>query len=137
MRFARLLLAGLLSLGVAIQGFAASRAMEADCPMLHAGSPQHAAPPVEAHDMHGAHDMDHGMADAPAEPPCHGDAPAPAKGDPGHCGCVVGCQPAGSLPLIAAVLPAIEPIVRAPPPPVAARFHSHTSLRHWRPPASI
>ena len=130
------MLACMLSLAVAAQGYASVRAMEAECPMQVAA----ADPPAGGHAMHhmqGMEGMDQGMAMEPAEDagePAHpedcGGSGAAAK----HCGCVTGCQPASAsmaLPLV----PASLPWMRQVPLDEAVSFRSHHSFRHWRPPA--
>lgn len=144
MRFVRFLLTALLCLGVAIQGYASTRVMDADCPMMHtAVAPQADPATASAHDMHQMAGMDHmaGMEHAAGvdpQPPCHtGQPAADDHGIDHHCACIVGCHSAGTLPMGASSGAGLAPGTPNRLPLVAASFHSHNVFRHWRPPASI
>jgi hypothetical protein len=127
MRFLRMALVLVLSLGVGLSGHANVRMMRDSCSMTQ----QHAdAPAPHAHGMHAGH-HEHGLGDA-GHP---GDDTAPA----GHlkpCGCVTGCHSANFHTNIGQVL--VSPVYLARAAIVAEQaFTSHTAFLHWRPPALI
>jgi hypothetical protein len=129
MRISRFLFACLLSLGVAVQGYAGARTMEADCPMLHVM----AAEPVS--DVHAMHEM-HDMAEMGPHHTGHADDSHAGKGTR-HCACAMGCQPANSMFVAMPAMAGAVLVRHHLPPQAAPTFDSHTAFRHWRPPALI
>jgi hypothetical protein len=129
MRVVRLMLACLLGLGVAVQGYASLRVMDASCPMTHHGA-NHLPDTQGAHSAHEhpdavlTHDGHHGD---------HG----PAAEEVTPCACIAGCHLVNSAPLEFALLPAPMMVSRHASLPVEYAFRSHTVFRLWRPPAQI
>jgi hypothetical protein len=124
MRWSRVLLAALLSLGICLQGYAAVR-VEAPCPLMQ---PHALMAGMPAEDMAGV------MA--------HGDCP-PGPNTPDHEHSGTGCPDCMSCQLGVAALPslaAVPLIVRAALPrqtDAQLLFVTRILLPLWRPPALI
>jgi uncharacterized protein involved in copper resistance len=120
MRLMRLFVVCLLSLGVAVQGYAGVRAMDASCPMLQP------AVAIAGHQDHAT--MDHAQMDHSRMDPG-----TPAHGK--HCLHDVGCQPAGHAIASMLVVQALAPAVMQMPAAPAPSFRSHIPALLARPPA--
>jgi uncharacterized protein involved in copper resistance len=130
MRLMRLFVVCLLSLGIAVQGYAGVRVMDASCPMLH---PEVAAAAVEDHaEMDHAHlhhaDMAHAGQDQSRTD--HGKA-----GHGKQCQHDVGCQPAGHAIASTLVVQVPAPSVMQMSAVLAPSFRSHIPALLARPPA--
>jgi hypothetical protein len=138
MRIARLFAVCLLSLGVAMQGYASVRVMDESCPMRHVQATQEAATAHADHGMDAGHDMadmDHHQSQD-AQESGHTDAPSAEHGAT-HCSGHLGCHMPGSALLPVQLIPVLRQFAQQAPPAATPAFHSHTSLLLWRPPAPL
>jgi hypothetical protein len=124
MRLPRLILTGLLSLGICLQGFAAVRA-DASCPMVHEES--------SMEDMSSEH-----TAAMTAHTDCLTDMQTHDPENSGtHCPAGMNClSTVAALPSVLRA-PASQRMVLPGFPDPAYHFQSHSSLLLWRPPALI
>jgi uncharacterized protein involved in copper resistance len=130
MRLMRLFMVCLLSLGVAVQGYAGMRLMQASCPMLD---------PVAATTAHESHaPVDHALMHHAGTEHAESGSPGIDHGGPQHgkhCQHDVGCQSAGQaiastlVTLVSAA--SVMPVLAAPAP----YFRSHIPPLLARPPA--
>ena len=137
MRVARLFAVCLLSLGVAMQGYASVRPMDASCPMetVHV-----AQEPTVAHADHGmdaSHDMA-GMSHHHSGGQESGKQHAPAPGhSTTHCSDHLGCHAFGSALLPVQLTLVLRQFTQQASPAATVAFHSHIPLLLWRPPAPL
>jgi hypothetical protein len=125
------MLACLLGLGVAFQGQAGVRVVDASCGMNH-----HMPSPVTeeqgdepGHSGHAGHHSGGLTHEVYQGEQCV------APDDLTHCACMSRCQSVNSLPLELAMLSGPTMAFRPAPQVLEPAFRSQAVFRHWRPPA--
>ena len=143
----RPLLVFLLSLGIAVQGYASVRVMDPSCGMQRHAAQAAAEPQAMQgmqgmqgmHDMDAMHGMEHhhaGHGETPPVQPAHETGhDEDSTGHGAHCTGHLGCQLLNSAPIPMVALQVAQQALQQVPQAAAPAFHSYTAFLLWRPPA--